>query len=224
MSSLTTYPLPMEDHMAFYQGKLVLFEPTTKKKIYAVAKGKIPGFYTTWRECEAQISGFSKNCYQAFSTWEKAYDFMNGKEIKPSECIPSCPLFGPMSKLTVEDNSSDSDDDFNGGSSAKSKGKRPARNNFTAKSEGAKSTDGDTPVETQEKNPTRDNAPASKSKQTREPEPAQNSTESDAKGKKGKGKGKGNAGKGPHKHRYNTRSKKAIEQMPTMQVNVQVVS
>lgn len=30
-----------------------------KKKFYAVKVGKIPGIYSTWNECEAQVKGVS---------------------------------------------------------------------------------------------------------------------------------------------------------------------
>lgn len=49
-----------------------------KNKYYAVKDGKIPGIYSSWSECEAQVRGYSGAIYKKFSTYEEACEFING--------------------------------------------------------------------------------------------------------------------------------------------------
>lgn len=44
---------------------------------YAVAKGRVPGIYTTWTECEAQVTGFNSAKYRKFNTRPEAWAFVN---------------------------------------------------------------------------------------------------------------------------------------------------
>lgn len=46
-------------------------------KYYAVAKGKVPGIYSTWDECKAMVDGFSGAVYKSFKTKEEAVTFLN---------------------------------------------------------------------------------------------------------------------------------------------------
>ena len=46
-------------------------------KYYAVRKGRLPGIYKTWKECQIQIKGFSKAQFKSFHTFEEAYDYFN---------------------------------------------------------------------------------------------------------------------------------------------------
>lgn len=41
-------------------------------KIYVIFRGRNPGFYHSWTDCEAQVVGFSGAVYRAFSTLEEA--------------------------------------------------------------------------------------------------------------------------------------------------------
>ncbi|KAI0744364.1 ribonuclease H-like domain-containing protein [Daedaleopsis nitida] len=41
---------------------------------YAVAKGHVPGIYSTWNECQAQVKGFTGNKYKKFPSAEQARD------------------------------------------------------------------------------------------------------------------------------------------------------
>jgi len=43
-----------------------------KKKFYVVWKGKAPGVYATWAECQSVISGYSNARYKSFPTLESA--------------------------------------------------------------------------------------------------------------------------------------------------------
>ncbi|ROV95537.1 hypothetical protein VSDG_05340 [Cytospora chrysosperma] len=45
-------------------------------KFYAVAAGRSPGVYLTWRECEAQIRGVSGARYKSFRTRAEAVEFL----------------------------------------------------------------------------------------------------------------------------------------------------
>ena len=47
-------------------------------KYYAVKVGKVPGIYTTWPECQAQVSGYSGAIYKGFGSREDAEDFIRG--------------------------------------------------------------------------------------------------------------------------------------------------
>ena len=46
---------------------------------YAVRRGRQPGIYTTWADCQAQTDGFVGAQYRKFSTLEEAQLFMSGK-------------------------------------------------------------------------------------------------------------------------------------------------
>ena len=43
-----------------------------KKKHYVVWKGVIPGIYSTWDECKAQVFGYESAQYKSFSSFEEA--------------------------------------------------------------------------------------------------------------------------------------------------------
>jgi hypothetical protein len=45
-------------------------------KIYAVAKGRRPGIYSTWAECEAQVKGFGGSVFKSFLTRYEAQSFI----------------------------------------------------------------------------------------------------------------------------------------------------
>ena len=51
-----------------------------KKKFYAVKVGKIPGIYSTWNECEAQVKGVSGAKYKSFATLKEAEEFLTKEE------------------------------------------------------------------------------------------------------------------------------------------------
>lgn len=48
----------------------------SKKKFYAVRKGKKPDIYYTWDACKAQVNGFSGAEYKSFTTIEEATEYM----------------------------------------------------------------------------------------------------------------------------------------------------
>lgn len=50
------------------------------KYYYAVRKGKNIGIYTTWKECEENVKGFSGAEYKKFSTYDEALNFIEDKE------------------------------------------------------------------------------------------------------------------------------------------------
>lgn len=51
-------------------------------KIYAVAKGRVPGIYSSWADCEAQVKGFNGAKYKSFTSQQDADRYMeeNGGE------------------------------------------------------------------------------------------------------------------------------------------------
>ena len=52
----------------------------SKKKFYAVKKGKCVGIYNTWDECKSQVNGFSGAEYKSFLTMDEAKDYIYGKK------------------------------------------------------------------------------------------------------------------------------------------------
>lgn len=52
------------------------------QKFYAVANGRVPGIYTTWKECQDQTSGFSGAVYRSFSTFDEADQYIEDYETK----------------------------------------------------------------------------------------------------------------------------------------------
>lgn len=48
-------------------------------KFYAVKKGKHPGIYRTWPECQREVTGFSGAIYKSFPTLEEAKKWLAGK-------------------------------------------------------------------------------------------------------------------------------------------------
>lgn len=54
-------------------------------KIYAVRKGLVPGIYTTWDECKAQVSGFSGAEYKSFSNMADANAYMGNCDLSSEE-------------------------------------------------------------------------------------------------------------------------------------------
>jgi len=50
-----------------------------KQKFYVVWKGRKPGIYTSWTECEAQVNGFTGAEYKAFPTREMAENAFRNK-------------------------------------------------------------------------------------------------------------------------------------------------
>ena len=56
---------------------------TERSKVYyAVRRGRKPGIYRTYAECEKQVSGFSHQEYKKFSSMEAAEEYMQEKENK----------------------------------------------------------------------------------------------------------------------------------------------
>ncbi|KAJ1378121.1 Ribosomal protein L9/RNase H1, N-terminal [Sesbania bispinosa] len=48
------------------------FRASSSRKTYVVFKGRKPGFYSTWSECQVQVNGFSGALYQGFNSREEA--------------------------------------------------------------------------------------------------------------------------------------------------------
>ena len=56
---------------------------TERSKVYyVVRRGRKPGIYRTYEECEKQVSGFSHQEYKKFSSREAAEEYMQEKENK----------------------------------------------------------------------------------------------------------------------------------------------
>lgn len=48
-----------------------------RSKRYVVFKGREPGIYSSWGECNNQVSGFSGNLYKAYNSEEEALSAWN---------------------------------------------------------------------------------------------------------------------------------------------------
>jgi viroplasmin and RNaseH domain-containing protein len=44
----------------------------TKKEAYVVFRGRVPGVYRSWPECDAQVNGFSKGKQLGFDSFAEA--------------------------------------------------------------------------------------------------------------------------------------------------------
>ena len=53
-------------------------------KYYAVQKGRIPGIYTSWPECEKQVKGFTGAVYKSFNNEIDAFNFTQSNGYEPS--------------------------------------------------------------------------------------------------------------------------------------------
>mmetsp|Transcript_15128 Transcript_15128/g.32840 ORF Transcript_15128/g.32840 Transcript_15128/m.32840 type:complete len:329 (+) Transcript_15128:190-1176(+) len=55
-------------------------------KLYAVAKGRVPGIYNTWSECQSQTSGYGGAIFKSFKAHNEAQAFMqaNNSSSNPS--------------------------------------------------------------------------------------------------------------------------------------------
>lgn len=54
-------------------------------KLYAVLKGRTPGIYNTWSECQQQVNGYSGAIYKSFTSLDECNIYLGLGEIKPSD-------------------------------------------------------------------------------------------------------------------------------------------
>lgn len=51
-------------------------------KVYAVKKGRVPGIYKTWADCQKQVIKYPGAVFKSFKTIEEANTFMEGAVLK----------------------------------------------------------------------------------------------------------------------------------------------
>ena len=51
-----------------------------KKNFYCVIKGRIPGIYTNWADCEKQVKKFKGAKFKGFATMEQAQQYIADNE------------------------------------------------------------------------------------------------------------------------------------------------
>jgi ATP-dependent exoDNAse (exonuclease V), alpha subunit - helicase superfamily I member len=56
-------------------------------KFYAVKKGKLTGIFENWEDCAKQVMGFSGAIFKGFDSYEKAEEYLDGKQIRDIECF-----------------------------------------------------------------------------------------------------------------------------------------
>ena len=79
------------------------------RKFYAVARGRKPGIYLTWSECQAMVSGFPKASYKSFSSRAAAEAWLNGASPEgptPSKKKPAVPAKRPGEVFVYTDGGS----------------------------------------------------------------------------------------------------------------------
>lgn len=64
------------------------FKTSAKKKYYIVKKGKNPGVYYNWPDCQKQVQGFPGAVYKGFVTREEA-EAWYGKPVKEASHAPA---------------------------------------------------------------------------------------------------------------------------------------
>ncbi|MDY6267547.1 MAG: ribonuclease HI [Selenomonadaceae bacterium] len=64
----------------------------TAKKVYAVARGRAVGIFTSWSECEKQVKGFAGARFQSFTDVRAALAWLNGNP------KPATPKASPSKK------------------------------------------------------------------------------------------------------------------------------
>ncbi|GFW59445.1 ribonuclease H1 [Trichonephila clavipes] len=69
-----------------------------RKTFYAVHKGKCPGVYKTWTECEKQIKDFVKPWFKKFSSEDEALEFVKNGKVSKAVTVPD---HGPDKFVTV---------------------------------------------------------------------------------------------------------------------------
>ncbi|OSC97068.1 hypothetical protein PYCCODRAFT_1472108 [Trametes coccinea BRFM310] len=60
-----------------------------KPGYYAVARGRVPGIYSSWDECQAQTAGFAGNKHQKFSPLEQARQYLSQHGVSAAVPPPS---------------------------------------------------------------------------------------------------------------------------------------
>ena len=51
-----------------------------KKNFYCVIKGRTPGIYTNWSDCEKQVKKFKGAKFKGFATMEQAQQYIQENE------------------------------------------------------------------------------------------------------------------------------------------------
>ncbi|MCH4009026.1 ribonuclease H family protein [Companilactobacillus sp.] len=55
------------------------------QKYYAVRRGRKPGIYRSWPECQKQVNGFENARYKSFTSQTEAEEFLKGKDDYPTK-------------------------------------------------------------------------------------------------------------------------------------------
>ena len=61
----------------------------TAKKVYAVARGRAVGIFTSWSECEKQVRGFAGARFQSFTDVTAALAWLSGAKGTASAPAPA---------------------------------------------------------------------------------------------------------------------------------------
>lgn len=61
----------------------------TMAKVYAVKRGRAPGIYSTWAECQKQVQGFRNARFKSFATQAEAKQWLSETTTAPKAKTPS---------------------------------------------------------------------------------------------------------------------------------------
>lgn len=71
---------------------------------YGVKKGRNPGIYLTWAECQREVKGFAGAEFKKFKTKKEAEDFIGGKlESRELKVVGACLKDGHMAEREIEE-------------------------------------------------------------------------------------------------------------------------
>ncbi|KAL5482329.1 hypothetical protein ACEPAI_8923 [Sanghuangporus weigelae] len=85
-----------------------------KAGFYAVAKGRVPGIYASWEDCEIQVKGYTGARYKKFKMQREAEDFVSSHSSATVALVPSSsrsrllPVPVPVSRTMGQSQKSDS--------------------------------------------------------------------------------------------------------------------
>lgn len=91
---------------------------TRRRYFYAVASGRSPGVYTTWKEVQVQVRGYPNSLYKKFSVQSDAEEFVRRKQptsitltLKEVESFQSIKKMSCPPKVGVSKRKPDDDND-----------------------------------------------------------------------------------------------------------------
>uniref|UniRef100_A0A0B6ZQH1 Ribonuclease H1 n=1 Tax=Arion vulgaris TaxID=1028688 RepID=A0A0B6ZQH1_9EUPU len=70
-----------------FSANILQIMPKPEQMFYAVKRGRVPGIYSSWSECEKQVKGFTNPAYKKFGSHEDALGFITQNGTSTSQSI-----------------------------------------------------------------------------------------------------------------------------------------